>query len=98
MKSQTTISLLTLLNNVDELIRISQDRKNAKEVMKCLVVYANNHSFPIPNSKINNFYRVCIDSRPDTLSYLVHDIAKEIIRTDVKKEYKIKKEQLKKKV
>lgn len=82
MSSQTATSILTLLNNIEELIRISQDRKNAQEVMRCLVVYANNNSFPLPTYKINNFHRVCIDSKPNTLTHLIYDIAKDIIHED----------------
>jgi len=84
--SQTAISILTLLNNVDELIRVSQDRQNAKEVMRCLVVYADTNSFPIPKNKINNFHRVCLDSRAETLSALIHNIAKDVIHNDKIKE------------
>ena len=84
--SQTATSLLTLLNNVNDLIVISNERKMAQEVMRCLSVYAKNNSFPVPNAKIDNFHRVCIDSRPNVLSSIISEIANEVVSVDRAKE------------
>jgi hypothetical protein len=80
--SQTARSLLVLLNNISELITISQDRQSASEVLDCLEKYANSHSFPLPQQKVNNFRRVCIDSRPITLNAIVKDIALAVVNHD----------------
>lgn len=82
--SQTAISILTLLNNINDLIVQSHDRTDAKDVMRALAVYANEKSFPIPEEKIQNFYAVLIDSRPYTLSFLLKDIAAAVLSADFK--------------
>ena len=87
--SQTAISILTLLNNIDELIVKSQDRENARDVMKALNVYAKGKNFPLPQDKINNFYTVLIDSRIYTLSSLIKDIAVDVTIFDTKKEISV---------
>lgn len=78
--SPTAMSIITLLNNIDELIVKSNKRKEASDVMRALKIYANNMSYPIPEDKINNFQLVLLDSRPVTLSYIVHDIAIDILK------------------
>lgn len=88
MHSETGNSLIALLNNINDLITISQDRKTAQEVMRCLTVYAKDHTFKIPQDKINNFHRICIDSRPCTLSALIGDIARDIVAEDRKNKKK----------
>jgi hypothetical protein len=80
--SPTASTLLTLLNNVNDLIVISQKRKEAKDVMKALTIYAENLGYTLPTEKIENFNAVLIDSRPITLSYLLHDIAATIVQND----------------
>ena len=45
MFSDTARSLITLLNNVNDLIVQSSNRTDAKEVMRALSVYAKNKSF-----------------------------------------------------
>ena len=40
--SETTSTLITLLHNIDELIVISNQRKEASEAMRALTIYANN--------------------------------------------------------
>jgi len=85
MNSQTGKSIITLLNNINELITISQDRQGAQEVMRCLDKYSKDNSFTIPQEKIDNFHRICIDSRPCVLSSLISDIARDVQIEDRKK-------------
>jgi len=84
--SSTATSILTILNNINELIVESSDRSGANDVMKALVVYAKNKRFDIPDDKINNFYAVLIDSKPYTLTNLIMDIAQDIVVIDRKKQ------------
>lgn len=79
--SPTAKSLLVLLNNVDELIVKSNNRKDAREVMRAFAVYAQGKSYPIPMNKVEMFYDHLLDGRPDTLSFIVKDIAGDIIKT-----------------
>ena len=79
--SPVSKSLLVLLNNVDELIVKSSDRKKAKEVMVAFTFYAQGKNFPIPVTKVESFYDHLLDGRPQTLSFLVKDIASDIIRS-----------------
>jgi len=83
--SSTAVSLITLLNNMDELIVISNNRIGAKDTMRAMKVYAESKNFPLPEEKIQNFYAVLIDSRPYTLSSLLRDLAQDIIRIDSKR-------------
>jgi len=87
--SQTAISILTLLNNIDELIVKSQDRENARDVMKALNVYAASKNFRLPQDKVDNFYAVLLDSRIYTLSSLLKDIAVDVTIIDTKKEISV---------
>ena len=80
--SSTATKILTLLNNISELVVKSNDRQNAKDVMRALVVYANNKNFKIPQTKIDHFYAVLIDARPYTISSLLMDMAEEVVKTD----------------
>lgn len=83
--SPTAISIITLLNNINDLIVSSNDRENARDVMRATKVYADNKNLPLPQDKVEDFYAVLIDSRPYTLSALIQDIASEIIVADYKK-------------
>jgi len=83
--SATAISIITLLNNIDELIVISNKRTEAKDTMRAMKVYAENKNFSLPEEKIANFYAVLLDSRPYTLSSLLRDMAQEVVRIDSKK-------------
>ena len=83
--SQTAISILTLLNNINDLILQSQDRENARDVMRALNVYASSKDFPLPQDKVDNFYAVLIDSRIYTLSSLLKDMAMDVTIADYKK-------------
>lgn len=80
--SPTAVSILTLLNNINDLIVKSNNREGASDVMKALTIYAGNFKYPIPQDKIDNFHAVLLDSRPITLSYIVHDIASDIVSKD----------------
>ena len=76
--STEMLSIIALLNNINDLIVISNKRKEAAEVMKALAIYARNVGYKIPQEKIDNFHSILIDSRPITLSYVIHDIATDI--------------------
>jgi len=82
--SDTARSILTMLNNVNELIVQSSDREGAQDVMRALRVYAKNKNFPMPQDKIDNFYAVLIDARPFTLTSIIKDIAEDVIVLDKK--------------
>ena len=82
--SATATSIITLLNNINELIVQSSDREGARDVMRSLRVYAKNMNFPIPDDQVDNFFAVLIDSKPYTLTSIVHDIAQEIVMADRK--------------
>ena len=78
-------SILTLLNNINDLITISNKRKEASDVMNALTIYAKNLGYKLPQERIDSFHSVLLDSRPVTLSFLLHTIANDIITS-----YKIK--------
>jgi hypothetical protein len=80
--SSTARSLLSILNNINDLIVLSNNRQDSKDVMRALVVYAKNKNFDIPQDKIDSFYSILLDSRPITLSHLIMDIAQDIAHTD----------------
>jgi hypothetical protein len=83
--SPVATSILTLLNNVDELIVQSNNRQDARDVMTALTIYANSKNYPIPHQKIDNFHAVLLDARPETISFIVKDIAGEVIINSRKK-------------
>ena len=83
--SQTATSILTILNNINELIVKASARKEASEVMRALRVYAKNKNFELPENKLQNFEAVLIDSKPITLTSLIQDIASDVIIIDRKK-------------
>jgi len=80
--SPTALKLLAILNNINELIVLSNDRQSARDVMKAFRVYASDKGFDISEDKIENFLAILIDSRPYTLSYLIQEIAKDVIAHD----------------
>jgi len=84
--SPVATSILTLLNNIDELIVQSNDRQNARDVMTALTVYANSKNYPLPNGKIDNFHAVLLDARPQTISFIVKDIASDVIKNSRRKD------------
>lgn len=82
--SSTATSILTLLNNINELIVKSSDRKNAQEVMSALRAYAKGKNFLLPQDKIDNFAAILIDARPYTLTMLIKDIADDVLLIEAK--------------
>ena len=82
--SKVALSILTLLNNVEELIAKSNNRQDAQDVMKALVVYANSKNYQIPLDKVDNFFDILLDSRPNTLSFAIRDIANDIVSSERK--------------
>ena len=84
--SPTTKSLVVLLNNVEELIVKSNNRSSAKDVMSAFVAYAKGKNHTIPMEKVDNFYAMLLDGRPETISFIVKDIAVDIISTGIVKE------------
>jgi hypothetical protein len=83
--SNTALSLLTLLNNINELISISFKKAEARDVMKALTIYAKQKNFKLPEDKISNFHFILLDSRPITISYLLRNIAADIVKEDMLK-------------
>jgi len=75
----TTKSIITLINNAHDLIVVSHKRKEAGEVIRALRAFARDKNYPLPDEKIENFLSVLIDSRPNTLSYLLTDLAKTVV-------------------
>lgn len=74
---------ISLLNNVSELIIQSNDRKDAKEVLKALKVFIKNkkiNNFEILDTKINNFMSVMLDCRPSTLAALIKNMIQSVIK------------------
>lgn len=82
--SPSASSIVTLLKNISELIVVSNKRQEAKDVMTATVVYASNNNIRIPKEKVDMFYAKLLDARPYTLSYLVMDIAKDVMIIDSK--------------
>lgn len=86
--SDTAISIITLLNNANELIVQSSNRKDAQEVMKALSIYAKNKTFPMPDEKIDNFYAILLDSKPYVLTSVIMDIANDVMVADIQRKAK----------
>jgi len=78
--SPTTKSILTLLNNVNELISTSSRRKDARDVIHAIKAYAKSKNYPLPDEKINNLLLNLLDCRSNTISYLLTDIAQTIVK------------------
>ena len=81
--SAVATSIVVLLNNITALCVESQNRCMARDTMQALEVYARNKAFRLPSEKIQNFYDVLIDSRPLTLSSILHDIATDVVHGDI---------------
>lgn len=78
-------SLITLLYNINDLVSISNKRQEARDVMKALCIYARNSKFilsEVTQNKIDRFNMILLDSRPITITYLVQDIAQDILKTE----------------
>jgi len=86
--SETATSILTLLNNANELIVKSSDRKNAAGVMRALRAYAKGKKFLLRQDLLDNFFAVLLDARPYTLTMLIKDIADDVILIDAKNKRK----------
>lgn len=71
-------SILTLLNNANDLIVVSNRRKDARDVIFAMKALAKEKSFELPSEKIDNLIYNLIDCRENTLSALILDIAQEI--------------------
>ena len=82
--SETAKAIITLLNNADDLILISNKRAEAKDVVRASVVYAKNNDFPLPDERIHSFYDVLLDSPPRVLSSLLREISFDVIDNDKK--------------
>jgi hypothetical protein len=82
--SDKATSILAILNNINELIVQSSDRKSASDVMRALVVYGKNMKFDLPKEKIENWFAILIDARPYTLTSLLKDIAEDVVSLDSK--------------
>lgn len=80
-------SIITLLNNVNDLVVMSNKRKEARDVMDAIKIYAKNSKFILSEAakqKISHFDSVLLDSRPITITYLIQDIAQEILKGEIK--------------
>ena len=80
--SQTAKSILVFLNNINDLITISNNRTLALEVLRALIVFAKNNQFELPMNHIQNFQRVCLDSKANILSSILSEIANDVIDVD----------------
>ena len=83
--SPTARTIFALLNNINDLIAQSNDRKNADDVMLALTTYADGKDFLLPKGKIENFHEMLLDSRPTTISELLRSIAVDIVKADIDK-------------
>lgn len=79
--SSTATAIITLLNNINELL-FHHRRAEAVDVMRALKVYAINRNFTISEEKVENFYSVIHDARSDTLVSLLLDISQEVLHND----------------
>lgn len=79
--SDTAMSLLALLNNVDELLVKSNNRQDAKEVLRAFYIYASAKNFTVDYNKIEHFNLVLLDYPTHKLSNLVKDIAQDVMKT-----------------
>ena len=82
MISETATNILLLCNNINDLIVKSNDRQNARDVLKAAVIYAKNNNFPLPKEKVDNFFDVLLDKKPGVLSLYIKDIASDILLAD----------------
>lgn len=87
--SPSAVSILTLLNNVSELIVKCNNRKEASDVMRAIAIYAKSKSFTLPEHKIESFHAILLDARPNTLENLIYSIAGDIITAENNKRKKV---------
>jgi len=90
--SQEAESILTFLNNIEELIVQSNNRKDAAKVLRSLQAFIKDNKYPLPEleSDIKNLLRVLIDSRPYTISSMLHDMGRDVIQLE-HKQHRLKK-------
>jgi hypothetical protein len=79
---EVSTSILTLLNNIEELIVVSNDRQSADQVMKVIKIYADNNGYKLPDGKIDGFRAILLDSKPNTLASVIQDIAMDILASE----------------
>ncbi len=72
-------SIIVLLNNIEEMVTKSNMRKEAIDAMTALGVYAKAKHIKVPENRIAQYISVAYDSRPETLSHLVREIANETV-------------------
>lgn len=82
--SQTAKSIITILNNVNELVSKSSARTMARDVMTAMRIFAKEKKYTLPEEKIDDFLSVLLDSRSITVTYLLRDIASDVARNDGK--------------
>lgn len=75
-------SIITLLNNVDDLIVVSSKRAEAKDVMDAIKIFAKSRYIDLPEDQVEDFYDLLYDSRPITLSGLLRSIAHTLVEQD----------------
>lgn len=81
MKSeiQSDIDLiLTLLNNAEELVTISNSRDDAKKVLQAIKIFAQGHQVKVPEPLINELIKNIVDFPPQKISNNIKQIAREI--------------------
>ena len=86
--SSTASNILSILNNIDELIVKSSDRQTAADEIRALKAYVKGKHFPLSEDRMDNFLAVLIDARPLTLTSIIRDIAQEVITVDRKQNKK----------
>ena len=79
MSDENIESVMVLLNNIEEMVTISNMRKEAIDAMTALGVYAKAKHINVPERRIALYISVVYDSRPETLSHIVREIASEIV-------------------
>jgi hypothetical protein len=75
-------SILVLLNNAEELVRHSSNRKDAKEVIRAARIYAQSKNFPMPEEEIEDFNDILLDAKPNRISAKIREIASKVINSE----------------
>ena len=91
--SSEAMSLIALFNNAKDLIVVSQKRREADDVVKAATIYAQNIGITLSEDtleKIGNFSSVLLDSRPNTLVYILQSIVQDIVIDEKMKKLKAK--------
>ena len=82
--SKTGKTLLSLLNNVGDLVVISNDRRSAVDVMKALQIYASSNNYSLPPAKIDDFFVRVYDARPYDIRNITLEIGNHILNNEMK--------------